>query len=56
MTLAEFRQKYGTRTPGLLVEEFVRRAPAFPGDGDLARALAQLVADLESVELSPGPK
>ncbi len=49
MTLAEFRKKYGVRTPGLLIEKFIGLAPDFPGGERLARLLGEMVADLEAV-------
>ena len=45
--IQEFKKKYGTKTPGLLIGKFVKLAPEFPGDRELARELGVLAADLE---------
>ena len=44
----DFLQKYGTMTPGIMVAEYIRRAPEFPGDNELASALGVLMADLKT--------
>ncbi len=48
MNIQDFKKKYGVKTPGLLVEEFIRKAPDFPGGLELARSLGTMIADLES--------
>ena len=49
MTPKEFLAKYGTRGWQLVVEEFIRRAPSFPGDIKLATEIGRTFGDLESV-------
>lgn len=49
MTIQDFKERYGTRGGSLLIEEFIRRAPEFPGDAQLARILGTLCADLETM-------
>lgn len=44
----EFRKKYGTRFPRILIEEFIRNSPEFPGKFERATDLAIMMADLES--------
>lgn len=47
--LPEFVAKYGQHGARLLVESFIRAAPEFPGDVNIANDLAILMADLQSV-------
>ena len=47
-TIEDLLRKYGVKTITLVVETFVRRAPEFEGDGELARRLGVMMADLES--------
>lgn len=49
MTPEEFVKKYGTRTVGLCIQEFIRRAPAFPHDEIIAGEIGAMIADLESM-------
>ena len=46
-SIHEFRKKYGTQGFQLMVEEFIRRAPEFKGDGDLAKMIGVAAADLQ---------
>jgi hypothetical protein len=46
MTIDEFAKKYGTRGAALIVGEFIRRAPDFPGDERLAKEIGEVMADL----------
>lgn len=50
MTIAEFKNKYGTGGRGLqiLVGEYIYRAPIFPGDDKLAKEIGMALADLSS--------
>lgn len=47
MTVADFVDRYGIRGLGLVVEEFIGRAPEFRGSDALARLIGGMVADLE---------
>lgn len=49
MTREEFLAKYGTHGWQLLIGEFIRRAPEFPGDLQLADEIGKMVTDLSSV-------
>ena len=46
-TIADFKEKYGTKGFHLLIAEFIARAPEFRGDKELAAAIAQAMGDLE---------
>lgn len=51
-TIQEFKKKYGTKTPGLLIGKFIKLAPEFPPETkeqgrQLVRELGILAADLE---------
>lgn len=48
MTIERFAKRYGTKGLTLLIGEFIRRAPDFPGGEDLAKQLGTMLADLES--------
>jgi len=48
MTLEEFLEKYGYCSLGLIVGEYIARAPAFPGDGPLIAEINAALANLES--------
>lgn len=48
ISIAEFKNKYGRRGWKLLIEEFIKRSPAFSGDEELAKSIGEMVADLES--------
>ncbi len=48
MTMQEYLEKYGYRGLSIVVEEFIRRSPAFAGDIRLAEQLGIMLADLES--------
>ncbi len=48
MDIKDFCRKYGYRGLSCVVEEFIRRAPGFPGDLELAEALGKILVDLES--------
>jgi hypothetical protein len=43
-----YLQKYGYRGLSVAVGEFIRRAPEFRGDQELAKVLGEMIADLES--------
>ena len=50
--IQEFKKKYGSETPGLLIGKFVKMCPEFPGETreqgrQLVRELGVLAADLE---------
>ena len=47
--IARFQARYGDAGASfrLLVEEFLQRAPEFPGDLALARRISEALADLE---------
>jgi hypothetical protein len=50
MTFAEFREKYGTRTPTLLVNDLMLRTkPMDSGVADLCKEIKEMMLDLESV-------
>src|SRR5262245_50885751 len=49
MDIKEFKRKYGTTGWQLPIEEFIRRAPEFKGDEELARLIGGIAADLKSV-------
>lgn len=51
ITLDEFQKKWGTHGWQLPIEEFIRRAPEFKGDLELAKVIGEIFADLESVLL-----
>jgi hypothetical protein len=53
MTLAEFKAKWGIKTPNLIIGEFIARAPEFPGDEALAETIGELLGDLESMLNQP---
>lgn len=44
----EFKSKYGEVGWRFLIEEFIRRAPEFPGDRKIAAEIGIMCADLES--------
>jgi hypothetical protein len=48
-TIQDFKRKYGTKGWQLVIEEIIRRAPAYPNDTQLAAELGRIVADLESI-------
>ena len=45
--ISDFCRKYGTLTPGMLVAEYIRRSPQFPGDEELATKLGEMMGDLK---------
>lgn len=49
MTIQEYARRYGTRGTEMIVEELILRAPAFPGDKEIAKALGVMMADLREV-------
>lgn len=49
VTLDEFRAKWGSRLPGIVVCEFIRRAPGFAGKTELAIPIGEMIADLEAM-------
>lgn len=49
MTKDEFLKQYGTHGWSLCIKEFIRRAPEFSGDKDLAKIIGEVVAALESM-------
>lgn len=44
----EFLRLYGTRTLGLMIARFIREAPEFEGDKELAAEIGTAIAVLES--------
>jgi len=56
ITIQEFLAKYGTHTPGLMVETFIKQAPPFDGEVKLAMALGELMADLQSTLITESRK
>lgn len=46
--ISSFITKYGRKFPGILVGEFIRRAPAFEGDVKLVAELGEMMSDLET--------
>lgn len=52
MTFDEFVIKYGTHDFSLPIKEFIRRAPEFPADKELAKIIGELMGDLESAALT----
>lgn len=51
MRVSEFKAKYGEHGAGLrlVIEEFIKRAPEFKGDSELAKMIGEGMADLEAV-------
>lgn len=49
MSLQEFAVKYGIEGWSLPMEEFIRRAPEFQGDKEIAKIIGEINADLQSV-------
>lgn len=47
--LQEFVKKYGVKGLGLVMREFINRAPAFKGDAELASELGKMVGELEGI-------
>lgn len=47
--LQVFVAKYGRRGFGLVVREFIARAPTFEGDEELAKHLGKMLGELEDV-------
>lgn len=47
MTIKEFIAKYGTEGWRLPIEEFIRRAPFFKTDAELAGAIGEFSTDLQ---------
>lgn len=45
----EFKKKYGSKELGILVGEFIKQAPEFQGDRELARKIGRVIGDLEFV-------
>lgn len=43
----EFLSRYGTETLGLMVKEFIKKAPEFSGDYDLAAEIGRAMGLLE---------
>lgn len=43
----EFKKKYGSKELGILVGEFIKQAPEFKGDRELARKIGRVIGDLE---------
>jgi hypothetical protein len=48
MNIQEYLQLHGYRGLSLLVAKFIERAPAFPGDNELAREIGIVIGHLES--------
>ena len=48
MDIHAFKAKYGVATPGLLIGRFIEAAPSFQQEASLAKAIGEMVADLES--------
>lgn len=48
MNIHDFKTKWGTEGWRLLIEAFIKRAPSFPGDLELAGKIGEMVSDLES--------
>ena len=48
MTIEEFKKEYGTKSLGLLVGLFIKRAPEFHGGEELASEIGKMIGDLES--------
>lgn len=46
--LSDFKKKYGTKTFGLVIGEFIKRAPSFRGDDALAAEIGEMLVDLET--------
>lgn len=42
-----FKKEHGSRGLSLLIQEFIRKAPEFEGDMELAKKLGQVMGDLE---------
>ena len=49
MTAKDFIKKWGVEGWMLLIEDFIRRAPDFPGDCEAAKKIGEVVADLSDV-------
>lgn len=47
--LQDFVKKYGTRGFGLVLREFIQRAPEFQGDAELAKELGTMMGELEAI-------
>lgn len=45
-SIADFKKKYGSKTPGLLVGKFISKSPHFEGQEALTFALGTMMADL----------
>lgn len=43
----DFKKEHGSRGLSLLIQEFIRKAPEFEGDMELAKKLGRIVGDLE---------
>jgi hypothetical protein len=50
LTISDFQKKYGAKGFAFrhVLEEFIYRSPDFPGAMDMAKALGEMMADLES--------
>jgi hypothetical protein len=48
-SLDDFRKKYGIEGANMLIGEYIKNAPHFPGRNELAARIGILVADLEAV-------
>lgn len=48
LTMEDFLQKYGYHTLRLVVETFIKEAPSFPREKELAGTLGYMMADLET--------
>jgi len=49
VTIEEYINRNGTKTLGLFVEEFIRKAPEFDGDQKLVVEIGRMMDDLDSV-------
>ena len=59
MDIHAFKAKYGITTPGLLIGRYIEAAPSFQQEASLAKAIGEMVADLESALVGvevPSPK
>lgn len=45
--IQEFRTKWGTLGPGLLVGKFIEMAPEFEGESELAKMIGEMMGDLQ---------
>lgn len=48
VSIEQFKRKYGRVGFNLVLSEFIKRAPEFPGDNLLIQNLNVMMADLES--------